>query len=237
MSGTVSEIHDENAILILYPEKARAVISLRNIANARKLPVDELKSSIKEGERIDDLVVVSRNLDKGVLIVANRPSAKPAKETQSQLRLDILSVGSQVEGRVSKHIRQCAVIKYAGRVSGALHLTDTADDFSKATLPEVGSVIRACVVDIDKGHKRMTLSTRDSRLLTDKAGEIADKEFGCIEDLSLGDTVRGFVKNVTDHGIFVTLGRSIDARIQIKELYDDVRQPPTAFLQWILTAV
>jgi len=34
--------------------------------------------------------------------------------------------------------------------------------------------------------------------------------------------VRGFIKSIVEHGLFVMLGRGIDARVQIKELFDEV---------------
>jgi transcriptional accessory protein Tex/SPT6 len=49
-----------------------------------------------------------------------------------------------------------------------------------------------------------------------------DREINSVEDLKVGETVRGFVKSIPEHGIFVTLGRWIDARVQIKELFDEV---------------
>lgn len=222
VSGSVSELHDDNAILTLYPEKARALISLRNIANARNMPLEELKKTVKEGERIEDLVVVSRNLDKGILVVASRPSAKTQKETSPEFQLDTLTVGEILEGRVTKHSRQCAIIKYSGRVNGALHLTDVADDFSKATLPAIGVLVKACVLEIDREKRRIILSTRASRSSSDSGEKVEDREIGGVEVLQTGQDVRGFVKSITDHGIFVALSRNVDARVQIKELYDDV---------------
>jgi rRNA biogenesis protein RRP5 len=41
--------------------------------------------------------------------------------------------------------------------------------------------------------------------------------------LHVGQALRGFIKSVTEHGLFVTIGRNLDARIQIRELFDEVR--------------
>ena len=53
--------------------------------------------------------------------------------------------------------------------------------------------------------------------------KIVDQEINHISDIHVGDTVRGSIKSVADHGLFVTIGRDIDARVQIRELFDDVR--------------
>ena len=58
-----------------------------------------------------------------------------------------------------------------------------------------------------------------------------DPEITDIGDLRRGQSVRGVVKSVADAGLFVSLGRSIDARVQIKELFDDVRQKAALFMR------
>ena len=84
------------------------------------------------------------------------------------------------------------------------------------------SIMKAAVVDIDRNKKQLTLSTRQSRMNPDGAKAIVDREITAFSDLKLGDTVRGFVKSVADHGLFVSIGRNVDARVQIKELFDEV---------------
>jgi rRNA biogenesis protein RRP5 len=222
VSGIVSEMHDENAVLILQPEKARALISLRNIANARGTSIENLKSTLKKGDNVNDLVVVSRNVDKGILVVASRPATKAQEPKQIRLNIRDVSVGSQVEGRVTKHINQAAIMKFTGHLSGMVHLTDVNDDFLLTSLPPLNSIVKAYVLEVDGNRKRLTLSTRASRSGTDNLAEITDKEINGLDDLGPGEKVRGFVKSVAEHGIFVTLGRNVDARVQIKELYDDV---------------
>ena len=52
-----------------------------------------------------------------------------------------------------------------------------------------------------------------------------DPEITSVEDLIPGASVRGFIKSVAEHGLFVSIGRDLDARVQIKELFDEVRPP------------
>ena len=51
---------------------------------------------------------------------------------------------------------------------------------------------------------------------------VMDKVINNLDDLQVGSTVRGFIKSVAEHCLFVNLGRGIDARVQIKELFDEV---------------
>ncbi|EJD03698.1 uncharacterized protein FOMMEDRAFT_139869 [Fomitiporia mediterranea MF3/22] len=222
VSGTVQEVHGDNVVLILEPSRARALISLHNIANRRRKTVEQLRSSITSGEKMEDLVVVSRNLDKGIVIVANRPSPKASSSKQEPIDLSALSEGSTVVGRVVKLGKQGAVVKFAGRVTGTLHPLDTTDDFERLiAMPAMDSTITAAIIVIDQKAKRLTLSTRPSRLDQNAKEKVVDLEVPGIEDLKVGQRLRGFVKNVAEHGVFVTIGRGIDARVQIKELYDE----------------
>src|SRR6202012_2009243 len=77
VEGVVTDIHQENVVLSLNPSDIRALLSLKNLANHRNLSVTQLQSSLKIGEVLDELVVVTRNTEKGFAIVASRPKTKP----------------------------------------------------------------------------------------------------------------------------------------------------------------
>ncbi|KAJ7169696.1 hypothetical protein C8R46DRAFT_1265028, partial [Mycena filopes] len=222
VEGTVSEIHADNVVLALHPSQVRALVSLNNLANHRKLAVAQLRVLLKVGERLEELVVVTRNVEKSFVIVACKPKAKVAATTKGTLSMESVAVGSIVGGRVTRHTRQGALIKLASRIGGILHPTDTADDYDQATpFPLVDAVLKASVVAIDKEKKQLTLSTRHSRMYPDQGKPVVDREIQGIADLRVGENIRGFIKSVAEHGLFVTIGRDIDARVQIKELFDD----------------
>lgn len=222
VSGTVSEVHRENALIILEPSNVRALISLNNVANHRGTDVVQLRSSLKAGEKMEELVVVSRNLDKGLVIVASRPSAKN-KLSKGTFNFNEITVGSNVSGRILKYGRHGSIVKFPGWTTGSLSPTDTCDNYKEGTpFPPIETVINAVVIEIDRTRKLLTLSTRPSRLDPESAPAPLDKEINSLKDLKVGEKIRGFIKSVAEHGVFVTIGRDIDARVQIKELYDEV---------------
>ncbi|KAF7339630.1 rRNA biogenesis protein RRP5 [Mycena sanguinolenta] len=223
LEGTVSEIHADHAVLTLHPSQVRALVSLSNLANHRKLAVAQLRASVKVGERLEDLVVVSRNVEKSFVLVACKPKGKAAvAQNKGTLSIDTVAVGDIVGGRVTRHNRNGTFVKLSSRIGGILNPTDTADDYDGATpFPQIDSVLKASVIAIDKEKKQLTLSARHSRMYPDEGKPVVDREIQDFADLQVGDTVRGFIKSVVDHGVFVTIGRHIDARVQIKELFDD----------------
>jgi rRNA biogenesis protein RRP5 len=104
-----------------------------------------------------------------------------------------------------------------------LHPTDASDDYEAGTpFPAIDSVLKAAIVEVDLTKKQLVLSTRRSKMYPEEIKPVTDREIRDLRDLVAGETVRGFIKSVAEHGLFVTLGRNIDARVQIRELFDDV---------------
>ncbi|KAL1677463.1 hypothetical protein EV122DRAFT_214020 [Schizophyllum commune] len=230
LPGKVTEVHKGHALLTLQPSGVRALVSLANVAMLRGVSAAQVRTALQPGEVLSDLVVVERSLEKGFVIVSGKPSKpKAAKGADTSAKpaaitLDTAEVGQVVTGRVTRHVQKGALVKVTAKVRGILHPSDVADDFDHVKgqpLPAVDAVVKAAVVGVDKENKQLILSTRPSRVSPQPDRSVRDKEIGEIDDLHVGQTVRGFIKSVADHGLFVTVGRGLDARVQIKELFDD----------------
>jgi rRNA biogenesis protein RRP5 len=223
VEGVVAEIHNDNAVLSLKESDIRALLSLKNLANHRNVSLPQLKTSLAVGEELEDLVVVTRNPEKGIVIVAHRPKTKPTLEHKQVLKMETVQVGQLVGGRVLRHFHSGTVLKISGKITGTLHPTDASDDYETGVpFPVLDSIVKATVISFDKDKKQLVVSTRASRTQPDDHPPIVDREISTFEELKVGETVRGFIKSIPEHGLFVTLGRSIDARVQIKELFDEV---------------
>lgn len=223
VGGVVSEIHKEKAIVILHPTQIRALLSLNNLANRRKVTVAQLRASLKVGEKVEDLVVTTRSPEKGSVLVAMRPKEKEMILQKGALSIDTIQIGQLVGGRVLSHGHRGTMVKLTTSIAGFLQPTDTSDDYdSGKTFPAVDTLLKAAVVAVDKEKKQVMLSTRPSRMYPDQNKPVVDREITSLLDLKVGDTIRGFIKSVAEHGLFVTLGRNIDARVQIRELFDEV---------------
>jgi len=75
------------------------------------------------------------------------------------------------------------------------------------------------VTKVDVPNKKVTLSTRPSKVLSSSL-PVSDPEITSITQLSLNDVVRGFVRNVADKGVFVSLGHNITGFVRISNLSD-----------------
>lgn len=226
VSGAVYEVHKENIVLNLRPTGVRALLSLGNLANHRETSVSQLRDSLKTGDLLEDLVVVTKNVNKALVIVAAKPKAKAKLATaDATLKIEDLQIGQKLPGLVVKHTKKGAIIKLGKHVFGMLHPTGASDNYSLGhLLPAVDNVVQTVVIGIDLSNRQVALSTRPSRVNTERKPGVVDQEIESLDDLGVGQRVRGFVKSVPDSGLFVSLSRSIDARVQIKELFDDVRR-------------
>jgi rRNA biogenesis protein RRP5 len=117
------------------------------------------------------------------------------------------------------------MVQLTPSVRGRVHPTDVSDDFevvAKGQGPLTEDEIAKCyVLKVNPSTKIIDLSTRQSRLEPDSGVDIIDKEIQGVQDLKEGMQIRGLVKNVSDHGVFVALGRNTTARVMIKELFDE----------------
>ncbi|KAF8167718.1 hypothetical protein B0H34DRAFT_645870 [Crassisporium funariophilum] len=223
VEGTVTEIHKDNVVLTLQPSHIRALLSLKNLANHRSLSLPQLRINLKVGEKLDELVVVTRNPEKAIVIVANKPRSKPSLLLKGNtITMESIKVGELIGGRITRHTPHGALVKITAQIGGILHITEISDNFDTGvSFPAIDTIIKATVIAIDQAKRQLTLSTRPSRMYPDQVHEIIDPEIGSIADIQVGTSLRGFVKNVGEHGLFVTIGRGVDARVQIRELFDE----------------
>ena len=228
VSGEVAQIHQDQIVLKLLPSQRKAILALGNLAHHRGVKIATLKASLKVGEKLDDLVVVVKSDDTGLIIVANKQ--KPASAEASNgliskgMNMSNLKPGQVVPARVTKKNAQGYFLSITRNVVGRLHPTDMADDFGK--LPEInqGDIVKCCVIKVDAESRQLDLSTRPSRV--DAAGSsgksiILDREIESLSDLKKDQKIRGIVKNITGSGLYVSLGRNVTARVMIKEMFDD----------------
>jgi len=168
-----------------------------------------LGSAIKV--RVTNIDIASQRLDL---------SAR-AESASGPMTFSEVTSGMIATGRITKVTEHSLLVQLSGTVSGQVGLTELVDDFSEAnpTTHSKNDVVRVCVLDVDKSNKRISLSTRPSKVLS-SALPVKDVSYSSMDQLKVGDTVRGFVKNVADVGVFVTLSYNISAFVRVSELSD-----------------
>ncbi|KAM5377966.1 hypothetical protein ACJZ2D_004712 [Fusarium nematophilum] len=150
------------------------------------------------------------------LDLSARSSSSSEAVTWSVLKQNMI-----LPGRITKVNERQILVKLSELVSGPVHLPDMADDFDETNTLKYkkGDIVRVSIVELDSSNKRLRLSTRPSRIMSSTL-PVQDKEISDVSQLSPGDVVRGFVKNVSDKGLFVLLGGQVTALVKIANLSD-----------------
>lgn len=137
------------------------------------------------------------------------------------LKLSDVLKGMVLPGRVTRVTEHQLMVQLSDELSAPVNLTDLADDYAKAdpTAYHKNQIVRVCVKDVDVPNKRLNLSMRPSKVLSSSL-PVEDPEINSISQLSVNDILRGFVKNVANNGVFVSLGSNITAYIRVSDLSD-----------------
>ncbi|KAK2823898.1 hypothetical protein FQN49_007508, partial [Arthroderma sp. PD_2] len=142
-------------------------------------------------------------------------------EAAKKLTVADLSKGMILLGRVTKVTDRQVLVQINDNVVGVVSLIDMADDYTKVdpTTFHKNEALRVCVVDVDIPNKKISFSVRPSKILSSSL-PVEDPEITSIEQLSVGQIVRGFIRRVDNVGVFVTLGHSVTAYIRVSDLSD-----------------
>lgn len=234
VTGKVAAVHKEVVVLTLVPTGVRALLSLSVLASMRNTTSQELLESLEEDQEIEDLVVSAKNPAKGIVIVADKVRSSKSEDVENNGSTSgQVKQGNVVQGRViQKNDKYLDCVVALGTATRAtLHVTDLADDFSRnVSLPSPGQTLQCYIVSLKSNGKSAVISTRPSRVAASDSADVTDPEISSISDLAKGQKVRGFVKAITNVGLFVTVGRKLDARVQVRELFDEfVRDWKTRF--------
>lgn len=158
--------------------------------------------------------VTGVNAEKGQLDLS-------AKQGFDKLSFGDVSVGMIVAGRVTKVTEKQVIMQLSEAVVAAVNLIDMADDYSKAnpSLYRKNEILRAYVVSVDEPNKKIQLSLRPSKVLSSTL-PVQDREITSLKDIKPNEVIRGFVKRVTDAGLFVSVGRDVIAYVRVSDLSD-----------------
>ena len=139
-----------------------------------------------------------------------------------EIKLQELSPGMILPGRVTKVTDRLVMVQLNESLSGALHIIDMADDYSTVnTLTyQKNQTLRVFVKEVDRPNKRVVFSTRPSKILSSSL-PVRDTDVTSISQLRVGQVIRGYIKNVADLGLFISLSTGITAFVRIADLSDE----------------
>jgi len=185
------------------------------------------------GQRMSKCLVVARDLSRRSLDLTLKKKGMELKE------------GALVPGRIAKLLPDAGLnVQLGSHTFGRVNLTDLRDHFVVDPLKGMseGQLVKCCVVKLGDNGRRIDLSLRTSRggcegaLLhhahkKKKEGETEAEtcpEITAPSQLTVGQSVTGYVKKTSSSGCFVNLGRGVDALVRLGNLSTQFVADPAA---------
>ncbi|RCK54856.1 rRNA biogenesis protein RRP5 [Candida viswanathii] len=123
--------------------------------------------------------------------------------------------GETYPARVIKIKPNHVLVELGPNVIASSFVTDALEDYSDKLdhVYEANDYVSAQVLDIDEDNNRISVSLRDE-------SDSKDKVINSVSDLDRGQVIKGFIKNIANNGVYVSLGRAIHALVRISDLSD-----------------
>ncbi|KAJ2905781.1 hypothetical protein MKZ38_004458 [Zalerion maritima] len=141
-------------------------------------------------------------------------------DSPEDLTWNTVSSNSILPGRVIS-AKDKIVVRLSSDLVGFVDRVDMADDFDEVDAQKLqqNEMVRVSVISVDEHNKKIRLCMRPSKVLSSSL-PVKDREITDLKQLSTGDVVRGFVRQISDKGLFVSLGSNIAGLVKIKDLSD-----------------
>ena len=215
VKGTVIDVKDDEIILNI-GYKADGIISKSEYSNDSSLVLSE---AVHPGDEMEAKVLKVNDGEGQVILTYKRLAAEKgnkrleeAFETQEVLRAPVTQV---LDGGLCVNVEETRVFIPASLVS---------DTYEKDLTKYKDQEIEFIITEFNPRRRRI-IGNRKQLLLAEKA----EKQKALMERISIGDTVEGVVKNVTDFGAFIDLGGA-DGLLHISEMsWGRVENPRKVF--------
>ncbi len=215
VEGTVISVKEDEIVLNI-GYKADGIITRNEYTNTPNL---DLTTVVKEGETMSAKVIKVNDGEGQVLLTYKRLAAekgnKRLEEAFNNKEVLKATVNTVLDGGLSVVIEEARVFIPASLVS---------DTYEKNLQKYAGQEIEFVISEFNPKRRRI-IGDRKQLLLAKKA----ELQKALFEKISVGMTIEGTVKNVTDFGAFIDLGGA-DGLLHISEMsWGRVENPKKLF--------
>ncbi len=154
--------------------------------------------------------ILKMDRKRGNIVVSRRAIMEESRQGQREEILENIKEGDTMEGRV-KNITEYGAFIDLGGVDGLLHVTDIS--WKRINHPSeafsVGDTVKVMVTKFDADSKRVSLGMK----------QLESNPWDGVENIYVsGARFEGEVSNITDYGVFVSLGEGIEGLVHVSEM-------------------
>lgn len=196
-------------------EHGHALVSLAPGVNGEAL-VYNLSTDVTKYEDFEANFPIGAALQ----LKVQRLSAKHQRYVLSAREKELTSTsqvkrGDKLPGMVFFISESNVLVEFGRDVAGRAFITDALNDYeqplNEAFKPN--QPVLATVSEIESGEKRLVVTLKNEKTAKDKT-------IKSIEDLSRGMLVKGFIKSISNAGLFVALNRDLFALVRVADISD-----------------
>ncbi|CCE78479.1 Piso0_001102 [Millerozyma farinosa CBS 7064] len=125
-----------------------------------------------------------------------------------------VKVGQKVPARIIKVKETYVLVQLGDKLIASSFITDALNNYSDklSDVFHVNEFACATILAVDEANDKVAVSLRNQYA--------SDKLITSHKDLKQEDVVRGFVKNIANNGVYVSLGRTVHALVRVSDLSD-----------------
>ena len=133
-------------------------------------------------------------------------------------KVEDVQIGQTYPARIVKVKDSYVLVDLGDKVIASSFITDALNDYSDklAHVFHLNEYVAAKVLDIDVENNKIAVMLRNE----ESSAAASDKTINSVDDLSRGQVVKGFVKNIASNGVYVSLGRCVHALVRVSDLSD-----------------
>lgn len=134
---------------------------------------------------------------------------------QPHIAFSQLKLGQKYPAKVFKVAQAYVLVELAPGLVGYSFITDALDDYDLKLedIYHINKPIQVTITELNKEEEKFSVSLRDEK-------SAKDTPVNSIEDIKRGDVVKGFVKSISNAGLYISLGRLLFALVPVSNISD-----------------
>ena len=192
------------------------------------IPTSQL--SVKYVENLNEFVdrklevrIIDINEAKNNIVLSRKKVEEVELEEKKNDTLNKIKPGDKVKGKVTKLMKFGAFVDLGG-VEGLIHISELSWERVKnpSDVVSIGDEVEVCILDIDRGKSRISLSLKD---ITPNPWDNIDKKY------KIDDIIKGKIVKIINIGAFVQIEPGVEGLVHVSEISDEHIAKPEDVLQ------